>query len=332
MITLNCPDCGEKYELDDEMAGKKAACNCGAVLFVPQLPDAPEGSKFCPTCKSVTDEDSIICVSCGYNFETGGRMRSAESRVKVEEDPKITLLRRLWKPLLLLFVIIIIGVVVYNSFFAKHYGISSSNPLGLLSSIEEHLQNSGYSKVKDKEDDKVPEVFGKSVKKIEYKDVKLDKASKGMFSEKVFIIVSKENKVLAIGANFKGGVKTIPGDTGSRSGRFMSSFWKDAGLKLPPEYKHIEEGEGRWSFSYEKANASVNDIRAEWIEYTSDISIIPSSHTMIITYSKFPDVSYSDVQGKRFEQMNIEEIRSEIKEKSNKDKTPENPKLNNTEK
>ncbi len=317
MITLNCPDCGKKYELDDDMAGRKAACSCGAVLFVPKIADAPEGKKICPTCSAVTDEESLICVSCGYNYDTGGRMRSAETRVEEEDDHKLVLLRRLWKPVMLLVVIILIGIIVYNSFFAKHYGISSENPIGTLSAIEEHLKASGYEKM-DPSKDALPEIFGKDAKKIEWKDVKLENQSQRMFIEKVFIIVSPENEVIALGANFKGGVKTIPGDTGSRSGRFMSSFWKDADFTFPPEYKSVTKGEGKWASSYERARSTVNDIRAEWIEYPSDISIIPSSHTMIITYSRFPEVTYGDVMEKRFEEFDMDDFREKLKERMKK--------------
>ena len=297
MITLNCPDCGEKYELDDDMAGKKAACKCGAVLFIPKTPDLPEGKKSCPTCNTITDNESVLCVSCGFNFETGGRTRSAESRVEdEEEDARITFLRRFWKPIAGLIVIALIGMVVYSAFFAKHYGISSSNPLGTLTSIEDHLKQASYQK-EPASKSKIPDIFGSGAKKIEWKDVKLAKLSQGMYREKVFIILSPENNILAIGAKFKGGVKTIPGDTGSRSGRFMSSFWNDCDLQTPPNFQEVKKKYKYFVSTYNQAVATTDSVCGRWIEYPEEITILPSSHTMVITDPKFKDITYDDIQG-----------------------------------
>ena len=298
MITLNCPDCGQNYELEDSMAGKKASCACGAMLFVPDTPDIPEGFKACPACKSTTSEDSVICVSCGYNYQTGGRMRSAETRVLAEDPPSIILIRRLWKPALLLLLMTIAGIITYISLFVKPYGISSKNPLGKLAAIEKHLARYGY--VKQGDSGSPPKSFGADAKKIEWLDAKLENSSKGMWSEKVFIITDASGEILAIGANFKGGMKTVPGDTGSATGRFMSSLWKAAGLQFPPEYETIKVGEGRWASSYMKAKTSSPALKAEWTEYPSEVLIIPSAHTMVISLAKTPEVSYGDIQEDRF--------------------------------
>jgi len=318
MITLTCPDCSEQYELDDEMAGKKAACKCGAVLFVPATPDIPEGKKLCPSCSTISDEATVLCISCGYNFETGGRIRSAESRIKEkEEDARITALRRFWKPITLFIILCLIGMVVYNSLFAKHYGISSSDPMGSLTAIKKHLAKANYE-IQPASENKLPKVFGNGAKKIEWKDAKLAISSQGMYIEKVFVITSSDNKILAVGANFKGGVKTIPGDTGSRSGRFMTSLWKDAGFKYPPVYKEVKKGSGRWVYTYNRANVEINEIRGEWIEYPEEISILPSQHTMIITYKKYPELTYDKIQNPQtpdFDIKQLEEIKPEEKDK-----------------
>ena len=295
MITLNCPDCGKTFELDDGMAGKKAACECGAVLFIPEHPDVAKGEKRCPKCHAVTSEESILCVSCGYDFSTGGRIRSAETRVDPDSNPKATLHRRFWKPALLVIALIITGIVVYNSFFTKHYGISEQTPMGTLYAVEKHLKASGFKKEASSTD--VHEIFGKGARLVEWKDVKLEKMSHGMSVESILVVLSPDDAVLAVSANFKGGYKTIPGDTATNAGHFIVSFWKDAGFRFPPEYKHITIGKGRFAISYNKASASVGDLKAEWIEYPSGVSILPSHHSMIITYSRFKDVDYKKLRG-----------------------------------
>ena len=316
MITLNCPDCDQQYELDDDMAGKKAACQCGAILLVPKMVDAAPGEKICPECNEATGEESVICVGCGYNFHTRGRMRAAETRVEPEDDSKIMLVRRLIKPVILMIIAVVAAVIVYNMFFVKHYGISSANPIGTLASISARLDKYGF--VKQNEDKAyIPELFGEGVKKITWKDAKLEKLSKGMYSEKIFIFQSSDNKILAIGANFKGTVASIPGDTGSGIGRFMSSLWKETDLTFPPDYKTIMEGKGRFNYKYGRAEAKVNDICGIWMEYPSDVSILPSSHTMLITYSRFGDVTYKNSQHKSFD---IESFKTKIEEKTDETK------------
>ena len=310
MITLNCPDCGKEYSLSDEMAGKKASCECGAILFVPKTITAPEGMKTCPNCNKISEEKSILCTSCGYNFNTGGRVKSATTSVEADENPKLLLIIKMIKPAIFAIISLIILYIVYSTFFAKNYGVSSSSPLGTFQSIEKHLLKYGYEQEPDNSD-KLPKVFEKGCKKIEWKDVKLAKLSQGMYVEKVFVIVSPEKEVLAIGAKFKGGVKSIPGDTGSMSGRFLSSFWKEVGFLSPPEYKEVVKGEGRWSYTFNKANETVNEISGEWIEYPEEITILPSSHTIIMSYTRFKDLSYTQIQQGYFQDtaIDVEEIK-----------------------
>ena len=313
MITLNCPDCGKEYSLPDEMAGKKASCECGAILFVPKTVTAPEGMKTCPNCNTVSDEKSVLCTACGYNFDTGGRVRSASTTVQSDENPKLVLIMKMIKPAVFAIIFMIILYIVYSTFFAKNYGVSSSSPLGTFQSIENHLLKYGYEQEPDNSD-KLPEVFKKGCKKIEWKDVKLAKLSQGMYVERIFVIVDPDKKILAIGAKFKGGVKSIPGDTGSRSGRFLSSFWKEVGLLSPPEYKEVVKGEGRWSYTFNKANDTVNEISGEWIEYPEEITILPSSHTMIIAYSRYKDIPYAKIQDGYFQDsaIDIKELKKPI--------------------
>ena len=296
MITLSCPDCGCEYSLENEMAGKQAACECGAILFVPSTPDVPEGMKSCSVCSSITSVDSVICTKCGYNFETGGRMRDATSKIDVEERellPFFTFLINWWKPLLLLFVVLFSLVIVYNTFFVKKFGISDSYPLGTWNGWTEYLKQCNYQELEGS-GQKIPKIFGDNVKRIIFKDIKLEKKSKGIFSERIFFIIDDKKNILAIGSNFRGGVKTIPGDVGSLTGRIMSSLWKESGLPFPPPYKHFKVGQGVHATFHNTAKVTKNKISGEWVEYPSDVMIIPSSNTMLLVLSKYKSLTYND--------------------------------------
>ena len=58
-IAFKCPQCGKVFRVADEMAGKKARCNCGTVIGVPrpaaaQAPTAPS-----PSASSPDDDPSV---------------------------------------------------------------------------------------------------------------------------------------------------------------------------------------------------------------------------------------------------------------------------------
>lgn len=297
-ITFNCTECGKHFELEDSMAGRKAACECGAVLFVPEAPDAPEGQTRCPICGTLADKNAVLCVKCGYNYQTGGRVRSAESRIPdEEEDPKLILLKRLIKPIVFIVIVSIVAFIVYKSFYAKHCGVSASTPIGTKDGIGTHLEKAKYAQLKD-DKAKVPKGFPEGATIIAYKDKLLADQSRNMFNEIIRVIYSKEGKALCVAANFRGGVKTIPGDTGSKTGRFMVYLWKQAGAPIPPKYKPVTIKGKYFSITYNSAKFAGNGLKSEWIEHPSDISIIPSQNTMIIYFSKFGDLSYRDLRPK----------------------------------
>jgi len=319
MITLNCPDCDRQYELEDTMAGKKAACQCGAILFVPKTVDAPPGEKICPQCSSSAKEESVICIKCGYNFQTGGKLRTEKEKAEPEEDQKSMFIRSMIKPCIFLIIACVAALIVYNTFFKKSYGISSADPIGTLTAINAHLKKYGYVK-QNITKSYIPKQFKNDATKIIWKDVKLEKASKGMYSESIFIIVSPDNKILAIGANFKGAVASIPGDTGSKTGHFMTSLWKEVGFPFPPDFQSIEKGEGKFSYTIKKAEESLNDLHAIWMEYPSDVSVLPSSQTMLISYSRFgEDLTYKKMQGAiSYHTSDLKKLKSSFKIQLNK--------------
>jgi hypothetical protein len=79
-IEVQCP-CGKRLQADDEQAGRKVRCPaCNTVVDVP-APAEPAGYavervRKCPGCKREWPTDTVVCVECGYNFETGRKMRT----------------------------------------------------------------------------------------------------------------------------------------------------------------------------------------------------------------------------------------------------------------
>lgn len=68
-MRMNCPHCGQKYDVDDEYAGKEAECSaCGKVFTVTALENKPTTPLFnitCPHCKQKYDVALKTCPYCG---------------------------------------------------------------------------------------------------------------------------------------------------------------------------------------------------------------------------------------------------------------------------
>jgi hypothetical protein len=76
-ITIEC-SCGKRFQVADERAGQKVRCAvCQEVVRVPgraqeaQTGYAVEDVRKCPKCKQRWPAETVLCVACGYNFETG---------------------------------------------------------------------------------------------------------------------------------------------------------------------------------------------------------------------------------------------------------------------
>jgi hypothetical protein len=77
-IKVEC-SCGKRFQVMDELAGRKARCpSCQELVRVPgekaQERDAGyalEDIRKCPECKREWPGEAVICVQCGYNFKTG---------------------------------------------------------------------------------------------------------------------------------------------------------------------------------------------------------------------------------------------------------------------
>lgn len=111
-ITCKCDKCGKSYKVSETFAGKRAVCKaCGSTFAIPSAKQAPlapakpkpeprstgfslqdmanlqggevvapsaplpqSGPCQCPTCGKDAAPGAVICVHCGYNFQTGARI------------------------------------------------------------------------------------------------------------------------------------------------------------------------------------------------------------------------------------------------------------------
>ena len=99
-IKVECPGCGTTLSVADKFAGKRGKCpKCKGAIDIPAAGSAPaqqpapspagapqpatteDGPKLCPKCDKACDAGAVICISCGYNFKTGGQLQT-----EIEEE------------------------------------------------------------------------------------------------------------------------------------------------------------------------------------------------------------------------------------------------------
>jgi len=110
---FSCNSGGKQYPWKPELAGKKAKCKCGAVLSIPAKPQAARAparaavatpairaipvppaeipldeSQACPACKADLSPGSAICISCGYNLQTGEYVSTQVDTGDDDAEPK----------------------------------------------------------------------------------------------------------------------------------------------------------------------------------------------------------------------------------------------------
>lgn len=76
-IRVQC-SCGRRLLAEDEQAGTQVRCPaCQAVVAVPEGGSyGVEKVRRCPGCKHEWPVETVVCIDCGYNFDTGRKMRT----------------------------------------------------------------------------------------------------------------------------------------------------------------------------------------------------------------------------------------------------------------
>jgi hypothetical protein len=79
-IPFRCP-CGQRLQAPDDQAGREMRCpRCRELVGVPAA-DTAEGYgvervQKCPGCKREWPVGTVVCIDCGYNFETRRKMKT----------------------------------------------------------------------------------------------------------------------------------------------------------------------------------------------------------------------------------------------------------------
>lgn len=95
-IEFPCPGCGEVLEASEDMAGVVVDCpSCGKKIMVPdEVPEDKQSdllddddaemdeevendaTQSCPSCGAELEENSVLCMECGFHLRMGHRMNT----------------------------------------------------------------------------------------------------------------------------------------------------------------------------------------------------------------------------------------------------------------
>lgn len=118
-IRATCGSCNSTFNARDELAGKRVKCpKCAQGMKIPALAAAPVSARsagkaaamdpmeallkeanvgesihsgpICPDCATPIVPGAIICVDCGFNLETGKKLRTASETEDGEVDTGLT--------------------------------------------------------------------------------------------------------------------------------------------------------------------------------------------------------------------------------------------------
>ncbi len=287
-IFIQCPECKEKYKFENAHGGKSLACKCGRKLDIPQAPANEGDIKECPFCKGLGGVDAVICVGCGYNFNTGRKMKTEADEENTEEQGPSILQKiiPIIKFVVIPLVILVVGFLIYRSMTGKSYGISADAPLGVFEKIDKEFIE--IKLAKSAETRPIPKGFGVEGKIYTYEDEILKKHSKGMIIETISIAVDNNNKVVGFYANFYPPGEGIP-TTGTKVYLRMLGMWKDE-MELPrtPDFKTKRVGgEGRLGYNMDVASAENQNISAQWTKEPGPTALQASSDIMSFALKQY---------------------------------------------
>ncbi|MDB4459116.1 hypothetical protein N9059_00930 [bacterium] len=101
LINFDCPKCGQNIDAPPEMAGIEFPCpSCKDSLKIPEKSTNPDGSgaapskvkvvslrKKCGSCGDMCDAEAVICIECGYRFNsTDGDSGKDDNLLDTAED------------------------------------------------------------------------------------------------------------------------------------------------------------------------------------------------------------------------------------------------------
>lgn len=294
-ILIQCPDCREKYKFDNVHGGKALACKCGKKLEIPYADKGGSDIKQCPHCGKVGASDRVICIECGYNFNTGTKLKTATDEPHVVEEQakgKADMLQKLIpkivpiiKFVIVPLVVLLAGYLIYSSFTGKNYGISKNSPLGTFQKFESELAASQI--VKSPDTKPIPKEFGVEGKIYTYVDEALKKASKGFMTESISLAVDSQNRLVGISATFYPPGEGVP-TMGSKIYLRMRTYWhKEMEFDKDPKFASKRMGEGKFSYNVDTAVEKNEFVQAKWTKEPGPTALQGSSDTMMFALSGY---------------------------------------------
>ncbi len=285
-ILIQCPDCREKYKFENVHGGKGLACKCGKKLEIPQAAEDGTDIKQCPFCNNIGTADRVICIGCGYNFNTGTKLKTSRDEETAEEKPNIiyTLLPII-KFVAIPIIVLISAYLIYSSFTGKNYGISKKSPLGTFQKFERDLTDSQIIKSPDIKP--IPKEFGIEGKIYTFVDETLKKASKGFMVESISCAVDSQNRVVGLSANFFPPGEGIP-TLGSKVYLRMIAYWqREMEFQKNPKFESKRIGEGKFSYNVDTAVENNQIVQAKWIKEPGPTALQGSADTMIFALNEY---------------------------------------------
>lgn len=247
MLKVKCPACKGEMELENEAAGHRVACDCGAVY---ELPPAPPSGDFriCVNCVRLCEKDALVCPDCSFHFLTGrfpGEGKSSSSGSEEEERGALSFFRAN-APLLfkagLLLLLVLLGVFIYCSVTASKIGVSSSAPLGRMNPD----LTFNFMAFEDAEAELADAPF-QDLKLYSHVENKDPGNRSSMFGDVIRLLAAPDGRIQAVLISFSIPERILaPGGTAGEN--FHRRLTEELGIPEKLDYESIRRGEGRFSY------------------------------------------------------------------------------------
>jgi hypothetical protein len=83
-MNVQCTHCKSRNTVDDDAAGRIVDCSACGEPFRVWSPD--DDQRACPNCGGAAEESTVVCLGCGFNFNTGEILNTTVT-VEREELP-----------------------------------------------------------------------------------------------------------------------------------------------------------------------------------------------------------------------------------------------------
>jgi hypothetical protein len=290
MFKISCTKCKKKYELENSACGRQFACSCGYKLYIP-VPPGPGNYQLCPDCDDICNDGSVICTGCGYNFQTGKKIRR-NKEVKADDDEPGFWLKygQLIKKAIILGILVFCGFTGYHYYTAKPFGIAPESPMGTFAEVDTFLKELNF----DCSESLAPQLYPEC--KISfYSNTRKTKETRGLIDESIILMSNRSGKVVAAIGNYSipTGVVSV---TGTVVSRFFRRMQEELGVPAKPEFKSVTRGTGMFKTTEDICNWQSSDVKIFWIKVEHAQGLIASTNNLAITIKSLsPEIFFAQL-------------------------------------